>query len=79
MKSPTNVVNQLRHAILNADVSRYRIAKDTGVDASMLSKFVRTDLEMSLANFKILCVYLGLGLESTGKKKQQPGRKRKGK
>jgi len=79
MKRPTNVIDQLRHAILNADVSQYRIAKDTGLDKSMLSRFARAKHDMSLANFGLLCAYLGLSLESTGKKQRPTNRKRKGK
>jgi transcriptional regulator with XRE-family HTH domain len=79
MKQPTNVIDQARHAILNADVSQYRISKDTGLDKSMLSRFARSKHEMSLANFSALCAYLGLSLESNGKKQRPPNRKRKGK
>jgi DNA-binding phage protein len=69
MGKPASVIEQLRQAIENADVSRYRIAKDTGLDQGMLSRFVRTDAAMSMAAFSTLCEYFGLRLQATDKPK----------
>ena len=61
-KQPTSVSQQLREAILTAGVTRYRIAKDTGVNQAALSKFVRYLTSLDLATVDKLCDYLGLEL-----------------
>lgn len=40
---PKTLSDQLRDIIETAQISRYRIAKDSGVDASQLLRFVRGD------------------------------------
>lgn len=58
----TSISGQLRDAILTAGVTRYRIAKDTGVNQAVLSKFVRYLTSLDLATVDKLCDYLGLEL-----------------
>ena len=41
--NPKTISDQLRHIIEMGPLSRYRIAKDSGVDASQLLRFVRGD------------------------------------
>ena len=79
MSKPRNVIEQLRQTILDADVSRYRIAKDTGLDRSMLHRFVHTDAAMRMDSFSILCDYFGLRLERTAKPTRKAKSKGKGK
>ena len=40
---PKTISNQLRQIIETGPLSRYRIAKDSGVDASQLLRFMRGD------------------------------------
>ena len=57
---------QLRDAILAAPVSRYRIAKETGVTEAALSRFVRGERGLDLSSADKLAAYLGLELVRTG-------------
>jgi transcriptional regulator with XRE-family HTH domain len=66
---------QLKDAILNADVSRYRIAKETGLTEAALSRFVNGVAGLSLESIDKIGEYLGLEITT---RKQQP-RTRKGK
>ena len=40
--------DQLREAVLNAEVTRYRISKETGISESILSRFVRGEADHSV-------------------------------
>lgn len=62
------ISDQLRAAILNAEVSRYRIAKATGVSESILSRFVRGEANLSMAYMDLVCEHLGLRLVAEPKK-----------
>jgi plasmid maintenance system antidote protein VapI len=81
MTKPENIIEQLRESIDKMGVTRYRIAKATGIPQSVLSRFVNTKAAMTMENFAIVCDFLGLRLEPTGKPKFSPApkRKRKGK
>jgi transcriptional regulator with XRE-family HTH domain len=67
-KRSETVSEQLRAAILAAPVSRYRIAADTGIHASMLSRFVNGITRLDSGTIDKLCKYLGLEL----REKDQP-------
>jgi hypothetical protein len=56
------VSDKLRAAILAAPVTRYRISKDTGVNASVLSKFVNRKTGLDGSTIDALAEYLGLEL-----------------
>jgi transcriptional regulator with XRE-family HTH domain len=56
------VSDTLREAIRNASVSRYRIACDTGIAESALSRFVSGKRSLDLTSVDKLCEYLGLEL-----------------
>lgn len=49
MATPT-ISDQIRQAIIHCGITRYRLSKLTGIDASTLSKFVAGKAGMSLAN-----------------------------
>lgn len=66
---------QLKDAILNADVSRYRIAQETGITEAALSRFVNGVAGLSLDSIDTIGEYLGLEITT---RKQKP-RTRKGK
>ena len=53
---------QLRDAILDADVSRYRICKDTGLKQAALSRFVNGIAGLSLESIDIVADYLELDI-----------------
>lgn len=66
---------QLKDAILNADVSRYRIAQETGLTEAALSRFVNGVAGLSLDSVDKIGEYLVLEITT---RKQKP-RTRKGK
>lgn len=70
-KHPSTVSGQLRAAIEAAPVSRYRIAKETGLEQSALSRFVRVKKGLDLSSVDKLAEYLGLELVA----KQRESRK----
>jgi len=70
LRRPPPVSDQLRDAIRNADVSMYRISQETGVDKSVLSKFVAGHRNMSLESVDLVAEFLGLEL-----KPRQPKRR----
>jgi|688.fasta_scaffold1186525_1 transcriptional regulator with XRE-family HTH domain len=53
---------QLKELIEGADMSRYRIAKDSGVPQSTLSSFVKGRRALSLMNIDRICELLDLEL-----------------
>lgn len=59
---PKTITEQLRAAIAAAGVTRYRIAKETGLSESALSRFVKGTRGMDLNSVDKLATYLGLEL-----------------
>ncbi|MCC7086568.1 MAG: hypothetical protein IT427_16340, partial [Pirellulales bacterium] len=59
---PKLLSQQLREAILNADVSRYRISKDTGISEAQLSRFVNKICGLGQEASDKIGEYLGLQL-----------------
>jgi transcriptional regulator with XRE-family HTH domain len=58
--------DQIREAILKADVSRYELAKETGVSQSTLSRFVRGDRPgLSFDALDRIGLYLGLSITTS--------------
>lgn len=68
MKKHLPFSDQLRAAVLKADVSRYKISKATGVAQGNLSNFVHGKAGLSLAHVDKLCDYLQLRLVGPTKK-----------
>ena len=58
--------DQLRQAINDCGVSRYRIARESGVDESNIAKFFNGSHGLSLDSIDKLGCYLGLRLVSEG-------------
>jgi hypothetical protein len=58
---------QLREAIERSGQSRYEIARQTGVNASVLSRFVASGHGLRSHNVDALCTYLGLTLAKVKK------------
>jgi plasmid maintenance system antidote protein VapI len=61
-KKKNLIGDQLREAILSADVTRYRISKDTGITEAALSRFITGGSGLSLKTIDILGEYLGLDI-----------------
>ena len=54
------MTDQVRQGIDDSGLTRYRIAKDTGIDESSLAKFYNGLRGLSLDNMDQLCEYLDL-------------------
>ena len=70
---PMGLTNQMRAAIDESGVTRYRIAQDTGIDESTLAKFYHGTRGLSQDNLERLCDYLQLRLVVDNR----PAKKRK--
>lgn len=55
-----SVLDQLRERIEHGDVSRYRIAQDTGIDQAALSRFIHGQTGLNFTTVETLADYLGL-------------------
>ena len=63
-KSKPTITDVLRDAIERSGLTRYRIAKETGVPESNLRRFVRGEMSVRLDKADRLAAYLGLRLVS---------------
>lgn len=59
-KRLTKMTDQIRQAIDDSGLTRYRIAQDTGIDESTLAKFYHGTRGLSLNNMDRLFEYLEL-------------------
>ena len=66
------VSDQLRDAIEKSGHSRYAITKETGVAASVLSRFVASGRGLRSHNIDAICAYLGLELRQVRKPPDPP-------
>ena len=66
--------DQLRQAVLDAGVSRYRIAQDACIDEAALSKFVHGERGLSLDTLDRLAEYLKLEITTRREKRQRKKR-----
>jgi len=67
--------DQLREAIVKADVSRYEISQETGVDQAALSKFVLGRRGISVDAMDAVGLYLGLSI-TTSRPRRRPTKKK---
>ena len=65
------MTDQVRQAIDDSGLTRYRIAQDTGIDESTLAKFYHGHRGMSLDNLDRLCEHLGLRVVMDRKPKRK--------
>ena len=70
-KKTESFSDQLRRAVEQSEHSQYTICRKTGIDKSVLSKFVRGLRGMSLDSVDTLCQYLGLRLTTDDEPKQK--------
>ena len=61
------ILENIRKAIKKSGLSRYRIAKDTGIDQSVLFRIINNG-SCSIQTADILCEYLGLALKPKPRK-----------
>lgn len=66
--------DQLRQAVEDSDKTRYQISKETGIDQSILSRFVNRGAGVSMESIDKLCECLGLRLASETKTDKGKGR-----
>ena len=62
------VSETLRRAVETCGKTRYRIAQETGINESTLSRFVASGRALSMENSDLLCEYLGLELKPKRRK-----------
>ena len=70
-RRPKKMTDQLRQAIDDSGVTRYRIAQDTGIDESALAKFYNGKRGLSLDNLDRLFEYLALRIVMDRKPKSK--------
>ena len=63
-KKPKTMSDQMRELIVNCGETRYRIAQNTGLSESMLSKFATGRQGLSMAALDVLGTYLNWEVRS---------------
>ena len=69
------ILDQIRNAIESSDVSRYRIAKDIGIDQGQMSRLMSGQTSLSLEALERLCEYLNLEIIIQPKPKKSRDKK----
>jgi predicted XRE-type DNA-binding protein len=54
--------DQIRQAIDTSELSRYRIAKETGISHAMMSRFMSGERGFSMDSLDVLADYLGMNI-----------------
>ncbi len=70
-----SVLDQIRAAINASDATRYRIAKDVGMDHGQMSRLMSGQMSLSLEALERLAVYLNLEIVIQPKAKKSRGKK----
>jgi ribosome-binding protein aMBF1 (putative translation factor) len=70
MTKKETVSERIRKAVETADVSRYRIAQETQIEESALSRFVSKERGLSMEALDALAEFFGLELVARGKQKR---------
>ncbi len=68
-KKTRALVDQIRQAVVDADLTRYRISQITGIDNAALSRFVHGERGLSEESLNSLGELLGLEIRIRRKKK----------
>jgi transcriptional regulator with XRE-family HTH domain len=69
-----SISEQLRAAILAGPATQYRIALETGVAKSVLSRFIHGQQGIGLATADKLAEFLGMELVKAGRRPNKKGR-----
>ena len=67
-KKRLKLSEQIRHAVETCGQTRYRIAKETGIDAATLSRFVNGERGLPMKTLDVLADYLVLNITATKRK-----------
>ena len=67
------ITDPLRRAIREADVTIYRIAKDSGIASTVVARFYKGERDLTLSTADKLADYFGLELQP----RKKPAAKRK--
>ncbi len=59
---------QLRQAIRDSGLSYYRLARECGVNDGALSRFMRSERDLTARSIDRICSYLGLELRQSKQK-----------
>ena len=62
-RQPRKLSDEIRQAIETCGKTRYRIAKQTGVDAATLCRFVQGQQGLSMDSLDRIAAYIGLRAE----------------
>jgi DNA transposition AAA+ family ATPase len=73
-KRPQKLSDQIRQAIETCGKTRYQIAKDTGVDAATLCRFVQGKHGLLLDSIDSIAECIGMRVVLEGKRKTKKGR-----
>jgi plasmid maintenance system antidote protein VapI len=73
-KRPKTLSDQLRDAIEQSGMSRYRLAEESGVDAASLCRFVAGQTGLTLKNIDRIGQVIGLRLVIGGKPERKKGK-----
>jgi len=68
---PVTISDQVRRAIRECGMTRYELAKRTGVSQSTLSRFVLGQASLTLEKLDLLAGLIGLELTVRGKRGKQ--------
>ncbi len=82
MKKPTPaaprsrqiISRQLRSIILDSGQTAYALARDSGIDAGQIQRFLNEERDIKLETLDRLAEVLGLRLVETGRSKAKPSR-----
>jgi hypothetical protein len=69
-----DIPETMRQAIVRCGKSRYRIAKDTGLDVTQLCKFMKGQTGLSIASLTVLADYLDLEIIIRPRKRKPDGK-----
>ena len=74
MMSMARILDAICDAIEASDRTRYRIAKDTGISQTQLSRLMSGERGLSIDALERLADYLGLGIIIRPKRRRRKGR-----
>jgi transcriptional regulator with XRE-family HTH domain len=69
-KKAKTVSERIREAVETADVTRYRIAQETGIEESALSRFISRERGLGMESLDALAEYFGLELVQRDNRKR---------
>ena len=74
MRTPIDIEERIRRKLAKAEVSRYRLARQTGISQAMLSRFLRGERHIGLRTAAELAKALGFELVLKPRPRLRKGR-----